>query len=91
MRDEELGKRRLVMQHADDGRLLQPHDLAFRHRRRCRHTPRLSGQASLAAKFTCPEDGDDRFFPLLGNNRHLQLAFLDEKNKVRRATLSKTI
>src|SRR5438105_3746834 len=29
MRDEHLGKRRLVMEDPDHGRLLQPHDLAF--------------------------------------------------------------
>jgi SAM domain (Sterile alpha motif) len=85
--NEHLGKRRLLMQHADDSLLVQPHDLAFRHGRRCRHAPRLSGQASLAAKFSCPQNGDDRFFPLLGNNGHLHLAFLDEKNRVRRVAL----
>jgi len=38
-------------------------------------------------ELSCPKDGDDRFFPLLGNNGHLQLAFLNEKNSVRRVSL----
>ena len=31
MGDEHLGKRRLLVQDADHGRLLHPHDPAFRH------------------------------------------------------------
>jgi hypothetical protein len=42
MRNEHLGKARLVVENTDDGRLLQPHDLAFGHCGSCSHAPRLS-------------------------------------------------
>src|SRR5207253_11373262 len=51
MRDEHLGKGRLLMENADDGPFLQPHDLAFGHCCGCGRAPRLSCQASLSAEF----------------------------------------
>src|ERR1700730_9228845 len=54
MPDEHLGKRWLLVEDANYGDLLQPHDLAFCHRHGCRDAPRLPGQASFAAEFVRP-------------------------------------
>ena len=43
MRDEHLGKRWLVVEDADHGPFLKPHNLAVRHGRGRRHAPRLAG------------------------------------------------
>jgi hypothetical protein len=77
VRDEHFGKTWLVMEDADNSRLLQPHDLAFAHSRGCRHAPRLSGQASLSAKFVETQDRNNSFLPLLGNDGDLHLSCLD--------------
>ena len=83
MRDKNLGKRRLVAEHADDARFLQPHDQAFRHRRDRRHAPWLSSQAALAAELVRSKNCDDRFFPLIGNDGDFDLAFLDVEYGIR--------
>jgi hypothetical protein len=87
MRDENLGERRLVAQRADDARLLQPHDDAFRHRRHGRDAPWLPGQASLAAELVGSQDCDDRFFALVGNDGELGLALLDVEDGIGNVTL----
>src|SRR6476660_8814752 len=87
MRDEHLGKRRFVMEDADNGPLLQPHDLAFRHCRSRPNSPRLAGQATFAAEFIRPEECDDGFLPLLGSDGDFDLAFLDVENGIRRVPL----
>src|SRR5690242_10971451 len=87
MRDEHLGKRQLVMEGENDCPLLQPHDFAFRHCRRSGHAPRLTGQATLTTEFIRPEDCDDGFLPLLGNNRDLDLALLDVEDGICRIAL----
>jgi hypothetical protein len=61
MRNEHLGKARLVVENTDDGRLLQPHDLAFGHCGSCSHAPRLSRQAPLSAEFVSTQDRNDGF------------------------------
>ena len=60
-----------------------PHDLAFRHCRSCRYAPRLAGQATFAAELVRPQNCDDGFLPLLGNNGDLDLAFLDVEDGIR--------
>ena len=82
MRDEHFGKRWLVMEDADNGLLLQSHNLAFRHCRGGRHAPRLTGQATFAAEFIRPEDCDDGFLPLLGNDGDFDLAVTDVKDGI---------
>src|SRR5665213_2466708 len=75
------------MEDADYRLLLQPHDLAFRHRHRCRYAHRLAGQASFAAEFIRAHDRNDGFLPLLGKDCELDLAFLDEEYRIRRSAL----
>jgi hypothetical protein len=87
MRDEHLGKRWLLMDDADHGRLLHPHDLGFRHGRGCRYAQRLPGQASFAAELVRPQDCDDGFLALLGDNGDFDLALLDIENCIRKTTL----
>src|ERR1051326_1617049 len=82
VRYEHLGKRRLLMEYTNDGSLLQPHGLAFRHRRDGRHTQRLPCQASFAKEFASSKDRDDRFFSLLGNDGYFYPALLDVENRV---------
>src|SRR5947208_6669541 len=80
---EHLGEYRLVMKHAKNRVLLDPHDLALRQRRGARHAPGLCGQASFAAKFIGPEDCNHGLLAVLGNDGELDLAFLDVKNAIR--------
>ena len=62
-----------------------PHDLgffhsyrhAFRHCGRCRQALRLSDEASLAQEFVRPQDGDDGFLPMLGDDGDFDFDFLD--------------
>ena len=87
VRHEHLGKLRLVVEHAHDGRLFDPHDDAFRHRRDRRQAQRLSGQAALAEEVPLPVERDDRFLPLLGDDADLDLALLNVKDGIRRVAL----
>jgi hypothetical protein len=75
------------MEHANDGSFLEPHDLAFHHRRDRRHAQRLPRQASLAAEIAGSKDRNDCFFPLFGNNGDFDLALLDVENSVRHLAL----
>src|SRR6185312_16541755 len=83
MRHEDLRERRLVIEHAHDGRFLEPHDRAFRHRPDGRDPPRLSGQAALTAELLRSKNCDDRLFPLPGNDSDFELALLDVEHGVR--------
>jgi hypothetical protein len=64
-RDEHLGKTWLIMKDADHLRLLQPHDLAFRHRLGCRQPSRLARQTSFAKEFVRPYEGNNGLFAML--------------------------
>jgi hypothetical protein len=75
------------MEDADNGPLFQSQNLAFRHCRSRRHAPRLPGQATFAAEFIRPQDGDDGFLPLLGNDGDFDLAALNEENRISRIAL----
>ena len=57
-----------------------PHNLAFGHCRGGRHAARLAGQATFAAEFIWPQDCDDGFLPLLGNDGDFDLAVMDVKD-----------
>jgi hypothetical protein len=48
---------------------------------------RLDGETPFAKKMTGAQDCNDRFLALLGNDRELDLAFLDVKNRVRGLSL----
>lgn len=75
------------MEDADNGLLLQPHNLAFGHCLGCRHAPRLSGQTTFAAEFIRPHDCDDGFLPLLGKDSNFDLAVADVKDGIRGISL----
>ena len=87
MGNEHLGKRRLNMDHANDRRFLQPHDDGVRHCRDRRDAPSLSGQTRLSEEIVCSENCDDCFLALLRYNRDLDLALLDEEDRIRRIAL----
>ena len=48
----------------------------------CCDAQRMAIQTSFAKKVTRSEDCNDRFLALLGNDRELDLALLDVKNRV---------
>jgi hypothetical protein len=75
------------MEDADNGLLLQPHNLAFGHCLGCRHAPRLSGQTTFAAEFIRTHDCDDGFLPLLGKDSNFDLAVADVKDGIRGISL----
>src|SRR5690349_23271072 len=82
MGNKHFGEGRLVMEHADEGFLFNPHDLAFADGCcRC-DAPRLSGQTCLADEFVFSKNCDDGFLALLGDDRDLDLASLDVKNRI---------
>ena len=84
MRHEDLRERRLVIEHAHDGRFLEPHDRAFRGiALTVERLLRLSGQAALTAELLRGPDCDDRLFPLPGNDSDFELALLDVEHGVR--------
>src|ERR1700730_1504035 len=89
MGHEPLGKFWLVVEKANHGCFLDPHDCGCLHCCGCRHAPGLPGQASLAAEIAGSEDCNDRFFPLLGNHGELHFAALDVENRIRRLPLRK--
>ena len=91
MGKEHLGESGLIMECANDCILLDPHDLAPRQRRRVRDALRLSGQASLAAKFILPENRDHGLSTECGNDCDFELALLDVKNRIRDVSLRKNL
>src|SRR5690606_34954952 len=62
---EPLGELRFVAENTHDGRLLDPHDDAFRHRHGPRYAHRMSVQATLTEEFTGPVERDDSLLSLL--------------------------
>jgi len=75
------------MQKPDYSLLLQPHDLACRHRGGCSQPQRFAGQRSLAAEFVRSPDCDDGFLAKLGNDGNFDLASVDVKNRIRWVSL----
>src|SRR3990170_2415024 len=86
---EQLSKNGLFVQQADHGFLLDPDGGAVGYRRRRRHAKALTGQATLANEGVGPEHGDDRFFPLCGHYRELDLALEDVEYPISKITLCK--
>ena len=89
MADKHLGEGRLLVKHAHNGRLVQPHNGGVRHRGDRRNSPRLTSEAPFAEEVIRSKDCDDRFFALLRNDGDLHLALLDKENRVRRLALGK--
>src|SRR5271166_3562906 len=75
------------MNGGDHGRLCYASNHALIHRPRCRDAQRMAVQTSFAKKMTGSEDCNDRFLALFGNDRELDLALLDVKNRVRNLSL----
>jgi hypothetical protein len=82
MGKKHLGETGLIMEDANDGPFLDPHDLAVDQRRRARDALRLSGQTSFAAKFVPPEDCDHSLLAVFGNDGDLDFARLDVKDRI---------
>ncbi len=57
---------------------------------RC-HTRWLTREASLAEKFASAQNGDNRFFALLGHNRELHLASPEVEQGIRRLSLPEDV
>jgi hypothetical protein len=85
--DEHLGKGRFVMDHSDNGSLVQPHDGGFDHRGNGRYALRLTGKAGFTEEFVRINYGDDGLFALLGNDSDLDLALLDVEDRICRVAL----
>ena len=75
MGNEHLGERRLVMDHADDGRLLEPHDLAVRHGRDGRDAPRLPGKTPSPKNSSAPRIATTASLPCSETTVTLTLPF----------------
>jgi len=76
VRHEHLGELRLVVEHADDGRFVQPRDDAIRHRRDRGQTQRLTAQTALPEEIPLAMECDDRFLAQFGDDADLDLAVL---------------
>ena len=55
------------------------------------HAQRLAGQASLAKEVAGAQNGNHRFLALLGDDRELDLAFLDIEDGVGRVALQEDL
>lgn len=75
------------VQHRNHVLLPDPHERAIGHRCGACHAALLACQASLAKEIAGPQDGNDCFFTLSGNDRELDLAFLDVEDSVRSIVL----
>jgi hypothetical protein len=78
-----FGELRLVVKHADDGRLVEPGDYAVTHRRGRGQAQRLPCQTALAEKGALAMERDNRLLVPLGSDTDLDLAFLDIKYGIR--------
>src|SRR5216684_7831902 len=77
------------MNGGDHGRLLYASNHAFIDGPGCCDAQRMAIQTSFAKKVAGSQDRDDCLLALLGNDRELDLAFLDVKNRVRDLSLRK--
>src|SRR5450631_1414974 len=89
MRNEHLGERGFLMDHADNSRFLQSHDDGVRHRRDRRYALHLPSQTSFTEEFVRSKNCDDGFLTVLRNDGDLHLAFLDKEDRIRRISLGK--
>jgi len=90
MATEQLGERRLVMEHADHLGLAHPHDLTLDHRTGRRQPERLADQSAFAEELgPGTEHGDHRLPTLLGGDYELDAAFLDLEDRIGRTGLPK--
>jgi hypothetical protein len=84
---EQLAQGRLVLQDAEHFGLFNPHHIAVGHGSGYRQTQRLPHQAALAKELAGAEQADHRFLALVGRDCDLDLALLDVKHGVPRASL----
>jgi hypothetical protein len=89
MCDKHLRKFRFTEKNSLNLGLLYSHRLAFCHCRRGGQTLQLSDQAAFASKLIWPQDCDDSFLALLGNDGDFNLALFDVENRIRIVALSK--
>ena len=81
----------LLVKHARHQRLLNLVKSAIGHRDSRCHAQRLTGEASLAEELAGAQNGDDRFFALLGYDRELHLAPPDVEQGIRRLSLPEDV
>src|SRR5216683_2750399 len=86
---EPLREIRLLVEQADHGCFLQPHDRASLNCGGRRHAPGLTSQAPLAKEIADPKNCDNGFFSLLGKYGQRHSAFLDVENSIRGLLLRK--
>jgi hypothetical protein len=82
VKHEPFGEPGLLLQDADHGRFLDPHDRAVCDRNGGCQSQRLPDQASLAEEVARSEDGDDSLFALLRRDQDLDLALLDVEHRI---------
>ena len=77
MGHEQLGERRLVMEHPAHGGPVDAHDRGAVQGGGGRPAHRLSGEAGFTEKIPAPQHRDDGFFALQGEDRELDPALQD--------------
>src|SRR4051812_24696996 len=87
MGDEHIRKFRVIMKVLDYDILLDAKNLAIGHGRRGGDALTLSGEAPLPTELVRAQYGDDRFPALTRDDRDLDLAGLDVKDRIGRVAL----
>src|SRR5580704_3625408 len=83
MRHEKFRKFRLAVNGSDHGRLRNASNHAFIDRPCCCDAQRMAIKTPFAKKMIWSQHCHHRFLALLGNDRELDVAFLDVKDRVR--------
>src|SRR5262245_62786534 len=82
MRNEQLGKRRLLPKHPVHGGNVEPHDLKVVHGRCCGEPKRLAGETTFTKEIPFFVNGDDPFLALLRNHGDFAVATTNVENAV---------
>jgi hypothetical protein len=91
MPEQQPRKGRLLLKQTGRFSFFNSHDRALSHGRRTGHAHSLIRQASLTKEVAGLQDGHYRLLALFGNNRELDLAFVDIENGVGRVALEKDL
>src|SRR5436190_10328771 len=89
MRNEHLGERWFLMDHADNRCFFQSYHDRFHHRRGRRDPLLLPGKTCFTEEFVWPKNCNDCFLSLVGNNGALGLPFLNVEDRIRGVSLRK--
>ena len=91
MFEEHLGEFGRFVERANDYVLFDAHDLAIRQRGCDCEAFGPAGEAPFAEKIILAEDGNDRLLAVSGNDRDLDLARSNVKNRIRNSPCEKTL